>query len=106
MSPEREPQPPSPLFDKLLEMTNPNKPQLIGKQTKFGTVDVQRIFGVPGLEDHVEVQVHSPEPNNIWTVFKISSDGNIKTEVKEGGFSKTQDVEPAFTLEELLAEIQ
>ena len=98
MSIESEHQPLDSKYTTLWEMSEKN---IISKETKFGSVDIQHVEN-----SMVEIQVHSPEPDNIWTVFKISPDGNVKTEVSEGPFGKPQDVEPAFTLEEVLAEIK
>lgn len=119
MSLESEPKAPSSWtrLTEMLEKKRASETANVPVETKFGTVDIQpmgdidmyrpaRGEGAAMELEYIQVQVQSPEPANIWTVFKVFSDGRVETEVSEGAFGSPQKVEPTFTLENILEELK
>lgn len=105
MPSKHESQPTSPQFSKLHEMIiGEGKKDVIGTKTSLGTVDVQCMYGVPGWENHIEVQVHTPE--NVWVHFRVTESGLLpSSKATEGSPGDAKEVEMPFTLDDVLAEL-
>ncbi|RKZ25110.1 hypothetical protein DRQ26_06460 [bacterium] len=71
--------------------------QIIGKETKFGKVDVQ-----PMGCDTVEVQIFSPDW--IYTRFTVYED-NVEAYAEQGPHGEAEKIDLSFTLDDILSEL-
>ena len=104
---EGEPRSISPEYDRLQQLLTSQgqvegetewwKQLIIGKETKFGRVDVQP------MGDHIEVQVFSPD--QVYTNFEVFED-QVEAKAGKGPFGESEVmVELPYTLEQILAEL-
>lgn len=107
-TPQKQEISPSPEFLRIKKLLEER--EVLGKETKFGKVDVQfnsdslRPVTDPG-EHHIEIQVFSTTPEKTYTRFKMYGGGHTETFAQKGWGQDGEKIDPSFTLEEILGEI-
>jgi len=111
MPQEHEAQSPSKEFLRIEKLLEEKDGGIIGKETKFGRVDIQVMHegSRPVTEEgeaYFEIQIFSPSPEKTYSRFKMFSDGQTEASAQEGWGQNGEKIDPPFTLDEILGEIQ